>query len=431
MRVLKGGTVPPPDKMKIETFFNFMRPLIPKPVFRFFQPAYHWLLAFFAALFYRFPSRELAVIGVTGTKGKSTVVYLTAKIFEEAGVKAAALSSIEFKINDEIIPNEMKMTMPGRFFVQKFLRRAADAGCKYAILEITSEGIRQHRHRFINFDTAIFTNLSPEHVESHGGFENYKKAKLSFFEYAKNVHILNKDAEHFSEFAKVPAEKIISYSKKDIPRFNLKLAGEFNRENAAAAAKIAEISGISPEIIKKTLESIEQIPGRMEEINEGQPFKVVVDYAHTPDSLEKVYQTLLRSLAPKSGKLICVLGAAGGGRDKWKRPEMGKIAAEYCDEIILTNEDPYDEIPFSILEQIEKGFPRIQNPKYEILNYEKIIDRKEAIKKALGKARENDAVIITGKGCEQWMMLANGKKIKWNDREIVKNILSEKPNRFR
>ena len=169
----------------------------------------------------------------------------------------------------------------------------------------------------------------------------------------------------------------------------------------------------------------------MEEINEGQPFKVVVDYAHTPDSLEKVYQTLLRSLAPKSGKLICVLGAAGGGRDKWKRPEMGKIAAEYCDEIILTNEDPYDEIPFSILEQIEKGFPRIQNPKYEILNYEKIIDRKEAIKKALGKARENDAVIITGKGCEQWMMLANGKKIKWNDREIVKNILSEKPNRFR
>lgn len=397
--------------------------IIPKSLFKFLQPRYHFLLAFLAAFVYRFPSRKMKVIGVTGTKGKSSVVYLAARIFENAGIKTASASSIEFKIGSEAYPNLLKMTMPGRFFLQKFLRKAANAGCRFAILEVTSEGVKQNRHRFIDFDAAVFTNLSPEHIESHGGFENYKKAKLSFFEYVKNIHILNKDAEHSEEFTEIPAEKIIAYAKKEAAGFDLKLPGDFNAENAAAAAKIAEIYGVSREIVKQTLESIKQIPGRMEFVDTGQPFKVVVDYAHTPDSLEKVYKTLLGTLGAKSGKLICVLGAAGGGRDKWKRPEMGKIAGRYCGEIILTNEDPYDENPASILEQIEAGFSQIRNPKSEILNYEKIIDRKKAIKKALEKARNNDTVVITGKGCEQWLMAANGEKIPWDDRKIVREIL--------
>lgn len=410
--------------MSLNKILNLIRPLIPKRILQSIRPAYHFLLAFLAALIYRFPSRKMKVVGVTGTKGKSSVVYLAARIFENAGIKTASASSIEFKIGNEAYPNLLKMTMPGRFFLQKFLRKAADAGCRFAILEVTSEGVKQSRHRFIDFDAAVFTNLSPEHIESHGGFENYKKAKLSFFEYVKNIHILNKDAEHSEEFAEIPAEKIIAYSKKEAAEFNLKLPGEFNAENAAAAAKIAEIYGVSRKIVKQTLEAIKQIPGRMEFIDAGQPFKVAVDYAHTPDSLEKVYKTLLGSEMSKSGKLICVLGAAGGGRDKWKRPEMGKIAARYCDEIILTNEDPYGENPVLILEQIEKGFSQIQNPKSEIPNYEKIIDRKEAIKKALKEARNNDTVVITGKGCEQWMMIENGEKIPWDDRKIVRTILT-------
>ena len=193
------------------------------------------------------------------------------------------------------------------------------------------------------------------------------------------------------------------------------LKGDFNKYNILAATTVAENYGVSLDTIKKALAKINKIPGRMEFIEASQPFKVVVDYAHTPDSLEMVYQTLKAQLSG-SGKLIAVLGAAGGGRDKWKRPEFGRIAAKYCDEIILTNEDPYDENPFVILEQIESGFSKLET----------ILDRKEAIKKALTLAKEDDTVVITGKGSETSMALAGGKKIPWSDREIVLELLKRR-----
>ena len=393
-----------------------MKDLIKKFIPPFLLGFYHFLLAFLGAVLYRFPSRKLKVIGITGTNGKSTVVILTTKILEEAGYKVASLSSIKFKIGDQEWPNTLKMTMPGRLKLQRFLRQALNAGCRYAVLEITSEGIKQHRHQFIDFDIAVFTNLTPEHIEVHGGFENYRAAKGKLFQTTKNIHIINIDDENANYFLQFPARKKYTYglNKGDINaknfQFKLQLIGDFNVYNALAAACVGVSQGVNLEICKKVLEAVGSIPGRMEEVI-SQPFKVFVDYAFTPNALEKVYQTIRSKVKSQKSKVICVLGACGGGRDKWKRPVLGEIAAKYCDEVIVTNEDPYDENPMEIIEQIAKGTED---------KAKKILDRREAIIKSLELAKPNDVVVITGKGCEPWICVAGGKKIPWDDREVVK-----------
>src|SRR3990167_4979434 len=412
----------------MEKLLNIGRKIIPKTVFEFFQPAYHLTLAYLAAIFYGFPSRKIKVIGVTGTKGKSSIVYFLSRILEGAGYKTAAISTIQFKIAEKEWPNSLKMTMPGRFATQSFLAKAVKANCQFVVLEVSSQGVLQNRHRFINFDTAVFTKLAPEHIEAHGSFENYKKYKLKFFEYVKNNHVINKDDKYFQEFYNVPAKNKITYSTGDYKNLKLKLWGDFNVANAAAAVKTAEIYGIDTEKSGKILENIESLPGRMELIDEGQNFKVIVDYAHTPDSMEAVYGSLKPKLAENS-KLICVFGATGGGRDKWKRPEYGKIAEKYCDEIILTNEDPYDEKPISILEQIEIGFSQAESVKPACRTgrskVHKVLDRKEAIQKGISLAKEGDIVIITGKGSETTMMVKGGKKIPFDDRQVAREELKK------
>lgn len=408
----------------MQNLLNFFRKIIPKPVFEFFQPAYHLVLAFLAAFFYGFPSRKLKIIGVTGTKGKSSTVYFLSKVLESVGHKVASLSTIQFKIAEKEWANSLKMTMPGRFAIQSFLAKAKKAGCQFAVIEVSSQGVLQNRHRFISFDTAVFTNLAPEHIEAHGSFENYKKYKLKFFEYVKNNHILNKEDKYFQEFYSTTAKNKLSYSAGDYKNLKLKLWGDFNVANAVATIKTAEIYGIKPEMATKILENIESLPGRMEFIEGPQKFKVIVDYAHTPDSMEAVYKSLKPKLAV-GAKLICVFGATGGGRDKWKRPEYGKISEKYCDEIILTNEDPYDENPEEILKQIEKGFSQTQDGNFK---FQKIIDRKNAIQKGVSLAKEGDIVIITGKGSETTMMIANGKKIHFDDRETARESLRNTQN---
>jgi len=393
-----------------------MKELLKKFIPPFLLSWYHYILALFGAIFYCFPSRKIKVIGVTGTNGKTTVVNLATKILEEAGHKVASLSSIKFKIGKKEWPNTLKMTMPGRLKLQRFLREAVNAGCQYAVLEVTSEGIKQHRHRFIDFDTAVFTNLSPEHIEAHGGFENYRAAKGKLFQTTKNIHIINIDDENANYFLQFPARKKYTYglNKGDINaknfQFKLQLIGDFNVYNALAAACVGVSQGVNLEICKKVLEAVGSIPGRMEEVI-SQPFKVFVDYAFTPNALEKVYQTIRSKVKSQKSKVICVLGACGGGRDKWKRPVLGEIAAKYCDEVIVTNEDPYDENPMEIIEQIAKGTED---------KAKKILDRREAIIKSLELAKPNDVVVITGKGCEPWICVAGGKKIPWDDREVVK-----------
>jgi len=384
-----------------------MKALIKKLIPCFLLDWYHFCLAFLGSLLYGFPSKKLKVIGVTGTNGKTTVVNLIASILEEGGFKVASLSSIKFKIGDEERPNTLKMTMPGRFKLQRFLSKAAKDSCQYAVIEVTSEGIKQHRHRFIDFRVAVFTNLTPEHIEAHGGFEKYRQAKGELFQSAKEIHVINGDDANADYFLQFPAKKKIVYGLKDknlLPD-NLQLLGQFNLYNALAAIQVGLSQGIDLAVCQKAVAKTENIPGRMEVVIK-EPFTVVVDYAHTPDALEKVYQTL-------SGRKICVLGSCGGGRDKWKRPELGKIACQYCHEIILTNEDPYDENPEEILSQIERGFSL--NAKSR-----KILERREAIKKALSLAGPGDFVVITGKGSEPWMCVAGGKKIAWDDRKTVK-----------
>ncbi|TSC80338.1 MAG: hypothetical protein G01um101429_188 [Parcubacteria group bacterium Gr01-1014_29] len=396
-----------------------LRQLIPRGVFMFLQPLYHRFLALLAAVVYRFPSRQLTIIGVTGTNGKSTTVEMLAEIIEEAGYRVASVSSIRFRMVDHEKPNDRKMTMPGRFFLQKFLRQAVSAGCTHAVLEVTSEGIKQFRHAHIKFDVAVITNITPEHIESHGSFSAYRTAKAELFR-AAPVHVLNKDdRESYTHLSGIPAEKRYEYEWARFPKdLELHLPGDFNRANALAALTAAKAIGIPYEVSKRVLERIDYIPGRLEVI-QTHPFGVVVDYAHTPDALEKVYKEL------SAPRLICVLGAAGGGRDTWKRPEMGRIAEAYCSVVILTNEDPYDEKPEKIIEEIFSGFSQIPNSKFQIPNTRKVIDRREAIHEALSLAKKGDVVIITGKGCESWMMGPGGSKMPWDDREVVREEIQK------
>ena len=420
-----------------------MRETIRKLIPSFLLDFYHYLLAGIGAFLYGFPSKKIKIIGVTGTSGKSTVVNLTTKILEEAGYKVACLSSIKFKIGNKEWENTLKMTMPGRMKLQRFLKQAVKEKCQYLVLEVTSEGIKQYRHKFIDFEAAVFTNLSPEHIEAHKGFENYRKAKLKLFKKAKKVHIVNLDDENVNYFLDysveekwgyrvkrkaqsvkrktiaqsvkvLEAENIqikpnsVNFIIKDI-QFNINLLGEFNIYNSLSAICVGLSQGVSLEICKKALEKVKGIPGRMEIVIK-EPFTVIVDYAHTPEALKKVYETIKSSV---SNSMICVLGSCGGGRDKWKRSILGKLAAKYCNKIIITNEDPYDEEPLKIMKEIASD--HLSSKTYQL-----ILDRREAIRQALKIARPNDVIIITGKGSEPWMCIEKGKKIPWDDRQIVR-----------
>ena len=424
------------------TIFYAIKRLIKKIVPSSLIDRYHFFWALFGALLYRFPSRKIKVIGVTGTNGKTTTTEMIAKIFEEAGYKTALLNSIRFKIGKKEKLNKMRMTMPGRFFIQRFLKKAVNAGCKFAILEVTSEGIKQYRHRFINFDTAVITNLAPEHIEAHGGFENYKRTKGKLFQATKKVHVINLDDKNADYFLQFQAERKYLYKIKNqkskiknkerikileakncqsLPQgvrffvnneeFNLKLLGEFNVYNALAAICVGLSQGIDLKTCKRALEKMKGIPGRMETVIK-RPFEVIVDYAFTPNALRKVYETLIDSkLKSKNSKLICVLGACGGGRDKWKRPVLGRLAGRFCAEVIVTNEDPYDEDPMEIVNQVASGAGA---------KVKKILDRRKAIREALKMAKAGDVVVITGKGCESSICLAGGKQIPWDDRRVAR-----------
>lgn len=412
---------------------------------------YHRSLAALGAWAYRHPSREVFVIGVTGTKGKSTTLELINAVLETAGKKTALLSSVRKKICGKSEVNATGNTMPGRFAIQKFLYDAKKAGCEYALIEATSQGMLQHRHRDIDWDAVFFLNLAPEHIEAHGSFESYRNAKVDFFRSLKfsqkprKYFFINEDdsnRHYFEEAARgVSKNKILFFSRDRFihqeigGRYDLSskesrrvlgdwLLADFNLENAAAAFAFAKQMKIDWTTVKNAFDNFRGVPGRLEFVQKS-PFAIVIDYAHTPDSLKKVYETLRpESLSPHSaGRMICVLGAAGGGRDRWKRPEMGQIAATYCDRIILTNEDPFDENPSDILREIENGFLRAAPTRVKPQDHFHILDRKAAIKKGIESAERGDVVVVTGKGSEPYIRVRRGKKIPWSDRGAVEEIL--------
>lgn len=392
---------------------------------------YHFSWAFVAAIVFFFPARQLTVIGVTGTKGKTSTSEFVNAIFEAAGHRTAVVNSIRIKMGDNTKPNLRRMSMFGRFALQRLLRRAVDSTCTIAILEMTSEGARQHRHRFVDLDCLIFTNLAPEHIESHGSLEAYADAKFSLSQSLVHsrkrprIMVANADDALSGRFLALPVDMAAPFSLAQAAPYHadssggsfhfqgvgmdVALPGLFSVKNALAAAVAARALGIDTQTIKNGLLRVKEIPGRAQEIRMGQPFTVVVDYAHTPDSLVAIYS------AYAGKRLVCVLGNAGGGRDLWKRPEMGRVAETYCAEVILTNEDPYDEDPRSILDMMARGMKHAPTI---------ILDRRLAIREALARAQENDAVIITGKGTDPSIHGPNGKDIRWSDETVVREELA-------
>ncbi len=445
--------------------FSFLRKITPQPLLQ----VYHWLLAHIAALLYGYPSEQLLVIGVTGTNGKSSTVSIIAKILEAGGFKVGSTSTIEFKVAEKKWINDKKMTMVGRFELQKLLRQMVQSGCTHAIIETTSQGIEQFRHLGLNYDIAVFTNLTPEHIEAHGGFENYKKAKGKLFQHlAKSVQkkrdaifhdnsneliqkraVVNMDdplAKYFLSLGSYEQwgyglidsrettvksgtiHKIFgSYAQKGVLKniltldgieINLKLLGQHNAYNALAAVVVAQTQGIGIELIKHGLESVDSIPGRLEFIENNRQLTIIVDYAHEPESLKKIYKVIQH--IPHQ-RIIHILGSAGGGRDIARRPILGTIAAHNADIVIVTNEDPYDDDINEIIDQVADG--ALKSGKVLNHNLHKILDRREAIATALQLAQAKDLILVTGKGCEQAIVTKNRRTIPWDDRKVIRQEL--------
>lgn len=416
----------------INAIVRVLKKIVPEPIVRALRPAYHFSLAFLMALAYGFPARRLTVIGVTGTKGKSTTAEMLFAIFRAAGYKTALISTIRFAIEDVSEPNRYKMTLQGRGFSQAFMHKALKAGCTHLIIEVTSESVLQYRHWFLNLDGLIVTNIQREHIESHGSFENYVAAKRTIVDTLVSSHkkrrvlVSNEDIPGSRMFLSVNVSKAIGFSERELTHlssddksvsfdyadthFSLPLPGTFNAMNALAAIKLCEAFSVPAATAATALAELPPVRGRVERIEMGQDFIAVVDYAHTPDSLIALYGAFANH--PK----ICVLGNTGGGRDTWKRPEMGRIADESCDKVILTNEDPYDEDPQAIVDAMARGMKR---------NPEIIMDRREAISAALRAARSGDAVLISGKGTDPFIMGPRGTKLPWSDAQVVREELEK------
>jgi UDP-N-acetylmuramoyl-L-alanyl-D-glutamate--2,6-diaminopimelate ligase len=427
----------------INRIVAFLKKIVPEPVVRPLRPLYHRTLAFLMALSYGFPARKLIVIGITGTKGKSTTADMLFAILRNAGHHTALISTIRFAIDEESEPNRYKMTLQGRGFAQAFMRKALKAGCTHLVIELTSESVLQYRHWFLSLDGLIVTNIQREHIESHGSFEKYVAAKgvivdtLVHSPKCTRILVANEDIPESRAFLSTKVSRAIGFSERELEHisrddrsirfdyagvpFTISLPGTFNAMNALAAVKLAAAFGVSLTSSAEALATLAPVKGRVERIEAGQDFIVIVDYAHTPDSLQALYSAF------PTQKKICVLGNTGGGRDTWKRPLMGKIADETCDTVILTNEDPYDEDPRGIIDAMTVDMKR--TPLI-------IMDRRDAIRESLrlalnlspldsarGTRNQDVAVLISGKGTDPYIMGPHGLKTPWSDAQVVREEL--------
>jgi UDP-N-acetylmuramoyl-L-alanyl-D-glutamate--2,6-diaminopimelate ligase len=438
------------------SLLSTLRRVIPSPMLA----AYHFALAYTANVRYGHPSEKMIVIGVTGTNGKSSTVNFIAQILSQLGYSVGYTSTAGFTIAGREIVNAMKMTMPGRFVLQKLLRDMVDAGCQYAIVETSSQGLVQYRHVGVNYDVAVFTNLTPEHIEAHGGFERYKKAKGLLFQHLgqnkrkriggkaiPKVNVVNADDEHAKFYASFPADKYVTYGfaetvaekQSGVGNFvahvrypsptgvifsvngvdiTLPLLASFEHKNALAAVAAVAAAGIPLSVAMNAAARLKSVPGRFEMINCGQSFTVIVDYAYEPYALLALYD----SLPEHNGRIIGVHGSAGGGRDIARRPEIGRIAAEHDDLVIITNEDPYEEDPRSIIDAVMEGAKA--HGKIENESVFAIDDRQMAIDFAISHAKDGDIVLITGKGSEP-VMAVSGGSVPWDDRVAVRSALAK------
>lgn len=434
-----------------------IKQMVPQP----FKQLYHRIMIQLATIWYGNPSDKMIVIGVTGTKGKSTTSNLIGHLLEGPNTKVGFTTTANFKIANKEWINATKMTMLGRFQLQKLLSEMVKAGCKYAVVETSSQGIEQFRHIGVNYDYLVFTNLSPEHIEAHGGFENYKKAKGKLFSRlhelphkvidGKKVEkkmFINLDDEHAGYFLSFAADRKLGFTMEgrhtaqvekifplkeenystqgmafsmDGTEFSTSLIGRHNLYNIAAALSVAFDEGLDIDTLKHRVRELKGVPGRMEFIDEAQDFMVIVDYAYDPKGMSELYKAI--NVFPRK-KLIQVLGGSGGGRDQSRQEVLGSMAAAQADVIVVTMDDPFDDDPQVIAARVSGG--ATNSGKVIGENLFLIPERKDAIQKAMSLARTGDIVLITGKGAEQFIASKNGARIPHDDRawarECLKNI---------
>lgn len=394
-------------------------------------------LAILSSRFYGDPSSKMSVIGITGTNGKTTTSYLTKAIIESSGSDAGLIGTIQYQIGKRIIA--AKETTPESVEIQSYLAEMLKSGIKYAVLEASSHALSQHRLDGVRFRSAIFTNLSIEHLDYHVNIRNYRAEKLKLVKGldTEAFAILNADHNASKYFAECTKARVIWYGIKkknadvtaeiihmgsDATRFSLHspwgnvmidlhLIGKHNVYNAVAAAANALALGFKTETVKAGIESLTTVPGRLEKIECGQDFPIYIDFAHTHQALQVVLSTL-RGIT--TGRILLVFGC-GGDRDRKKRPKMGHIAEKYSDFFWITSDNPRSEDPHSIMEEIQKGI-RMQGC------YRVQADRKIAIEEALSEAKKGDVVIIAGKGHEQGQ-ITKDIVTPFDDREVVRQIL--------
>lgn len=394
-------------------------------------------LAAASAEFFDYPSRSFNLIGVTGTNGKTTTTYFLESIFKQAGLKSGLVGTVGCRVGEELI--QIDRTTPESLDLQKVFSKMREAEVDAVAMEVSSHAIHQKRIAHTDFNLIVFANLSQDHLDYHQTLEEYFEVKKDLFElYPQADHVVNVDDPWGRQLVNLPCHKRLTFGWKEgdvrvveacnrpdglslelsIPsgcfKAEMKIKGSFNAYNAMAATAAAWLLGLSIDDIKRGLESLESVPGRFEPVDEGQDFLVLIDYAHTPDGLEHLLKSA-RELTPS--KLIVVFGC-GGDRDKTKRPLMGKIAAELADFVFVTSDNPRSEVPEKIIEEVVTGISHVRG----FSSFQEVVDRREAVEAALKMAKKGDAVVIAGKGHENYQEFAN-KKIPFDDRQVTRALL--------
>lgn len=415
-----------------------MRHIISKLLPQGMKNFFHLAEAVAASWYFGRPSRGLVIIGVTGTNGKTTTSTLIARILEEDGKKVALASTINFRIAGTDRVNASKFTTLSGRRLQGFLRRAVDAGCTHVVLEVSSHALDQRRVSGISYEVAVITNVTREHLDYHRTMEEYRRAKRRLFDGAKKA-VVNLDMwepEFFLAGAREKRTYSIIDSKADLYAeglevalsgstftvsgvpFHVAIPGKFNVENALAAIAATSAIGVPLEAAARAIEKVKLVPGRMDSVENRLGAHIFIDYAVTPDSLDKLYG-LASSMRAADAKIVSVFGACGE-RDRGKRPIMGEIVSSNADVVVLTNEDPYHEDPERILDEVEKGI----KGKERGTDYFRIPDRREAICKALSMLAPGDILLVTGKGAEETMAVGD-ERLPWNDRKVIEEELEK------
>ncbi len=420
-----------------------VKKLIPTTLFKKIEPTGHLFESILMSARYGFPGRKLRIIGVTGTNGKTTTSFMIHRMLHEAGVKVALLTTVATGIGDSIQTQDEHITTARSGVLQRRLKEFADAGVEWVVVETSSHSLAQHRVWGVPYEIAVLTNITEDHLDYHGTFENYREAKRQLFVIA-NKHglragVVNAD-DPSAEIFEQSIQHATSYGIKSgqVQAKNVKLAadhsqyrvtidnerysmrvnipGEFNVSNSLAALSVGRILGLSVSEIEWGVAALTHVEGRMNVIDTGQPFKVIVDFASTPDAFENFFKSVKPLV---KGKLIAVFGSAGR-RDEKKRSVQGEIAAQYADLVILTEEDDRDVDGETILSEIAEGVRR--TGKVEGKDFYKILNREEAIGFAMAQAEPNDVVVLLGKGHEKTIERADGEH-PWNEAEVARAAL--------